>query len=126
MVYIRRQKMPASPIRGGEWNSQLEFRAAAYIRLYVDAAVVQLKNAVRHGKANAAALIGNTQDRRLQSRQSWAVAVGRPPAFFFEGDLQGPTRGHGLGAVLNHVERRLLEQIGIDVGYQRLRWHFAQ
>ena len=32
---------------------------------------------------------------------------------------------HGLGAVLDHVEHRLLQQVGIHVGHQRLLGHAA-
>src|SRR3569833_3109041 len=53
LFHLCRLKMPTSPFRGCEWNAQKEVRTTAHFRLYVDAAVVQLQNAVGHGQADA-------------------------------------------------------------------------
>ena len=44
---------------------------------------------------------------------------------FFENDFQRAALGHGLGAVLNHIQRRLFQQVGVYIGYQRFRGHAA-
>ncbi len=44
-------------------------------------------------------------------------------AVLFESHFQPAALRHGLRAILNHIQRRLLQQIGVYVGNQRLFRH---
>src|SRR3569833_297467 len=115
--------MPPSPFRGCEWNAQEELRTTAQLRLYVDAAVVKLKNAVGHCEADAAAAaLGGeveVEDFFANFGRDTDAVVGDAEdchsAFFFEDDAEIAAIGHGLRGIERDVEDVLLEQVGVDV-----------
>jgi len=115
--------MPASPFRSSEWNSQQEFCAPPWNRLYFYASVVQLKNAIGHRQANTAASGFGSE---VEVKDFFANVVGDSGAlvgdaeegefaFFFKDDAEGTAFGHGLGAVLDDVEGGLLDEVGVNV-----------
>src|SRR5579863_132552 len=128
-----RLKMPASPFRGGERNSQPELRATACTRFYFYAAVVQLQNSIRHGQPDAAAArfggeiqIENLPDDLFRNpRTLIADSQQRRLVRFLKDNIQAAAFGHRLGAILHDVEHCLLQQIRIDLCDQRLRRQMA-
>src|ERR1700678_3412089 len=109
--------MPASPVGHSEWKSEQELGPTLCIRLYFYAAIVQLQNPVGHGQTNAAApgfggeieieyllanLVGNAGSLVCNAQY-------REFALLLEDDTQCPAFGHRLGAILNHVQRSLLD-----------------
>src|SRR4051812_29891873 len=92
LFHLCRLQVPTSPFRGCEWNAQEELRTTTHFRLYVDAAVVQLQNAVGHCQADpaAAALSGEVEvedflpDLRRNADSVISDAQDRHSALFFK------------------------------------------
>ena len=92
--------------------------------------MMQLENPVSHRQAYAAAFAfgGEVEVEDLlpnllgDARALVADAQNCRLAVLFENDLERAAMLHGLCAVLDHVEHRLLEQVGIDIGEHGLVW----
>ena len=88
--------------------------------------MVQLQNAIGHGQADPAAfaLGGEIQIENLlpdfvgNAASFIGDAQDGVPLVLFQNHPQAAPFRHGLGPILNDIERGLLEQVGIDVCHQ--------
>src|SRR3569833_1120400 len=121
--------MPTYTFRGCEFNAQEELRTTAHIRLYVDAAVVQLQIALGHRQADTAAAAlrreVEIEDSLADFGRNAVAFIGdaedRHPAFLFQNHPECAAIRHCLCAVERHIEYGLFEQIGVDIHDHRAR-----